>query len=595
MIMSNHEVIELLDDYSPMKPINRGQRNETVIEILSDDELDHDVFVDALNEDQYVDAELEEILGSKGVSSDKANSTKVSSVKKGPVPESRKLFISSSPIAKSIENDSIVDSTFSFSKTHAPEVKMASTSILDIDHWISDSDSDNDSSKPTKAVRSSTMPVTANTGFQKVNVVVDDILDTLSPISSSQPIPSSASKRPKVNMETPQRIVSATSKFSIIPSPLPPIPRVSKPKNQVTVPPTQSSQQFEFIIENQSQLQPKPKAKPRAKPKQTEEKQQLNKANRVTRSKEELLTEMTLVLSSTIIPKFKLEILTSTLYPSKYETSFEDLPVVYWKRRVKATYDKENDIFRPCEEKDIVEKNIVLYYSAEEFFRKVQENTLKHVINQAKVFYNSLLPVHEDCVITILIEGLELFINKIKNKEQKEYKESVIQRMNPDDIPRSQPKKRKADAMDDITMSSKSVEFILQKAQVELKIVTFPVRNASEGIMWLQSFTYTIAQALYDKFERNSSLANLPTIKSGKDTKSTFMQSIQQFKFMTESKTERLFMFFPSLKAIHDRFVSNGSIGKDSTGRNIIPPSTDVAMKNFFMAKDPNTAINESI
>ncbi|KAK6203426.1 uncharacterized protein RJT21DRAFT_139168 [Scheffersomyces amazonensis] len=501
-----------------------------------------------------------------------------------------KSTMPSSPIARAPENDSIVDSTFSFPSQPKNTYNAHNTSILDVHHWIS-SDSDSDGgfgdhtdNQPVLAKRSSTFPVTSQSNIPKPkpkpsSINYDEVIEVSSYLSSSQP-----NMVNRISSQTEVPPTTAGSNLTPIKSPELFVP--SSIEVQCSTP----SRKSKAIP-----IRPDPKPQTTTKPKgdDREYKAALAKANRVTRTKDELLSEMTIYLSKNHFRHFNKDEFESILAPTNlvfYED--DDLPLIYWKRLVSAKYDKAQDIFIPCQTTYITEKNIVIYYTAENFFDKIQNNLLKNDISRVK--RKNLPSNNEIPVITIVIEGLELFINKIKQKENRKYKEAVIQRMNPNDDNQQKSKKRKSDEVEDINLSSKEIEFILQKTEFEYNVVLFPVRNAKEAMIWLQSFTYTIAYALYDKFERNSSLSNIGTIRSGKDIKSTFLQTIQQFKLMTESKAERLYMFYPNVQALHKRLIEHGTLGQDESGRNIVPPSSDIAMRKFFTATDPHSAINES-
>lgn len=308
---------------------------------------------------------------------------------------------------------------------------------------------------------------------------------------------------------------------------------------------------------------------------------ELKHANRTHRTKDELLSEMILQISQELYnDQFEKEYMKQQFIETEIRPIENPLPIINWKRKVKANYDERKDVFIPCEPKETTENCTVLYYQAEELISKIRNG-----------FINNTIDACEGNII-ILVEGYQNYLTKAKNAENKRYTDAVKENLNKETGDNSQ-RSRKRNTGIEIDLTAKEIEHLLNKLQFELNLNIIPVKNNNDGIDWLLSFTYTIAFALYDKFERNSSLANLGVVKSGKDYKSTFIQSMNHFKLMTPLKSERLFGYYQSLQSIFDRFNKGKDLGKDDSGKTIVPPSTEKAMKNFFTSDDPNEIIND--
>jgi hypothetical protein len=101
-----------------------------------------------------------------------------------------------------------------------------------------------------------------------------------------------------------------------------------------------------------------------------------------------------------------------------------------------------------------------------------------------------------------------------------------------------------------------------------------------------------IGESRYSKFERNPTVANLGTVKSGDDARGTFLQSMQQFKLITKSSAEKLYVLYKSMHLLYAAMRTKGTLGKDPMNRNIVPPSVDKTMFKLFTADDPNSVIN---
>lgn len=310
---------------------------------------------------------------------------------------------------------------------------------------------------------------------------------------------------------------------------------------------------------------------------------ELKEFNRATRKKEELLAEMELHISESVYTR--LEDLVQDFQLRVIKASYT-LPVIFWKRNINAVYDKERDIFIPCHPRRVLEKTFVLYYHASVFFEKLRSSTLKADVSAAKQQALSMTP--NEYNVIIVVEGYDIILNKIKAYEQRLFKNQVLQGLNVEE----QRRRRKDDTEMSKYPSSSEVEHLVNRAQIDLKANIFMVRAKQESIMWLNSFTYMISQSLYDKFERNQGLANLGTVKSGADTKSTFLQSMKQFNLMTQAKADILYVLHQSLHLMYTKFRSQGTLGKDNLRRNIVPPSVDSSMNKFFTADDPDMVIN---
>ncbi|CAI5760598.1 unnamed protein product [Candida verbasci] len=313
---------------------------------------------------------------------------------------------------------------------------------------------------------------------------------------------------------------------------------------------------------------------------------ELNEVNKVTRKKEDIYQEMKLSVGSDLYSTFEKE---KSEFSSPLENGGFNIPVIFFKRVVKAIYNKEDDIFIPCKPKEIFEKTFVFYYQAKEFFIKLKNKQIDVEALSAVNIVN--LTSSDDIHIIIIVEGYDQLLNRIKAFEQRSFKNKVLTNMDVDKNNNTRSKTGNSDGELSEYPSSKEIDYLVNKLQIDLKLNFFMVRTMTDSISWLNSFTYTIGSSLYDKFERNKSLANLGSVRSGSDTKSTYLQSLQHFSLMTQKKTELLHVSYKSMRSLYDQFLNHGTLGKDQLGRNIVPPTVDKSMLNFFMADDPNNVI----
>ncbi|MDN6570356.1 MAG: hypothetical protein L0L22_05080 [Staphylococcus equorum] len=454
-----------------------------------------------------------------------------------------------------LANTSILNSSFSsITREDEPEptntAASSNTAILDVIHWLSDSGDESNlilrpATDTTNALKSNTTKVASFTN--KASVTTDHVMavdlriaELSDSIESSSPLQSS----PKKSVQIHRKVVQPAKKRGRDPLPMEPY-----------------------------------------------SKKELNEANKVTRKKEELLSEMVIQIPSLLYESdFENEYMKQIFVEPKVEKTNSNLPIISWKRKVKARYNAERDVFIPCEPTEINEKNIVIYYKAKEFVNSLIEGTISLFVDACKAeakHHNLSSGSH----IIIIVEGYVQFLTKIRNMEDKRYKKAVLDKLNPNDDNTGNKRLKKQE--DSVSLSPKEIDQLVNETQVRLNVNVFPVKNNKDAINWLQSFTYTIAYALYDKFERNISLANLGTVKSGTDTKSTYFQTVKQFRLMTEPKVEKLYGFYTSIFALYSRFQTNDTLGKDNFGKNIVPPSTESAMKKLFTSDDPNDVVHE--
>ncbi|KAI5968580.1 EME1 [Candida margitis] len=306
---------------------------------------------------------------------------------------------------------------------------------------------------------------------------------------------------------------------------------------------------------------------------------ELQEVNRVSRKKEELYAEMELYVCSKLHDSIKdySEDIKSKIVPFDSE-----VPLIYWKRNVKAEYIKEKDYFIPISAKKVAQRTFVLYYLAQDFLTKLHSQELKRDVTSAtEQMCNILVQKYH---VIIMVEGYDQLINKIQTYKQRQFRSQVLNG-------EEQAKRKKDDEQMSKFPEPAEIERLSNRAQLDLKVNIFTVRSRPEGVMWLNSFTYTIGSALYDKYERNKNLANLGAVRSGSDTKATFLQSFQHIPLMTHSKAQILQSSHASMYSIYSKLCTSGTLGKDATGKNIVPPSVDSTLLNFFTSDDPDKAI----
>lgn len=405
------------------------------------------------------------------------------------------------------------------------------------------------------------------------NLAHKNVLDAITWLSETDDEPSPAPKRRKFSLEVATQdrdsIVDSASTFL----------RKEGPKNPAK---DSFSDPISFTSSplKSSHRPPEPSHRP---PEPSYTAKQLRDANKVTRKKAELLGEMVVEISDMVTGKF--------FENGDIQAAFADLevravsdtyPTISWKRKVQASYDSRRDLFIPCELTEYRERILVVYYDAKELVKHIQDRSLDTIVRRVVARAQAENPAAEFHVI-ILVDGYDQYLAKIRNEENKRYKARVL----------GQPSLGALDhPVGEKDPTVKDIESIVQQTQIRLEVNIFPVRNGKEALTWLHSFTYTIAGRIYDKYERTS-LGTLGTVRSGTGSRSTFVQSMRQFRLMTEPKAERLLEHYPGLWRICQQLNGHGTLGQDSNGKNIVPPSVHAAMKVLFTSNDPEEVVYE--
>lgn len=324
-----------------------------------------------------------------------------------------------------------------------------------------------------------------------------------------------------------------------------------------------------------------------SKPKLTEKNvltdKEWREANKISRKKDEMLQEMIIEIALCLKDKIQTEYFDSVFTLPAVRSSYLEVPMVSWKRRIKANYNAEEDVFVPCEPREICERVVVLFYEAADLITKLQEDSLKEDIEQARRkarVEDPELSYH----LLLLVPGFKEYLRKLQAIEDRIYKEKMLSQLE-----QSQSRRRNEE---ELPITAKEAQSILVKTEVAEGINIFLAKNMEESIDWLHSFTHTIASSRYDKFERNPKQAMVGSVRLGSDKRSTYLELVKKFNLMTAQKAEKLYEFYPSPAALCERFASHDDLGTVN-GKNIVPPSVTVAMRRVFTSTDPSQVITE--
>lgn len=307
---------------------------------------------------------------------------------------------------------------------------------------------------------------------------------------------------------------------------------------------------------------------------------ELQQANKSNRRREELLAEMEFHVSESV---------NITLPGRRF---YSEVPMAFWERKATSIYDDDSDNFIPSKPYRYTEKTMLLFYAPEQFIEKANSG-LKEEMETAKEILRKRTDKQISSIVVIL--GWDLYINKLKNEENKEYRRRILgiqtKRRRVDGV---EPSSSQVEVTNEPTKlpSAREAEHLLNKVQLDLGTNIFAAKNEIELGEWVEYFTYAVAKSRYDKYTRNQEFGNVGYVKLGVDKHLTIVQSLRQFRLMTEQKAERVAQKYKSLYWIYLEYEKNETLGKDSN-RGFIPPSVDVALKKVFLGSDPEEVIFE--
>lgn len=312
-------------------------------------------------------------------------------------------------------------------------------------------------------------------------------------------------------------------------------------------------------------------------------------ANKATHKKEDILGEMIIETAVSLDEALDAEYFNEVFQLPTRRKTYSDIPLISWKRKATALYNQEEDMFVPCDAVEVCERVFVLYYEGSVLVDKITNNTLCDDLRVAKDRARLQDPLATHHFI-VMVCGLKEHLRKLQNVEDRIYRDKMLQRMSQTDTdtPVASQKRRRTEQTPKITATE--AQKAVYAAEVHLAVTIFPVRTCREAIDWLFTFTHTIGSSWYDKSQRYPTFTNMGTIRLGSDRRSTFMEMVKKFNLMTHPRAEKLYEFYSTAVALYNRYSVHESLGTVG-GKNIVPPSTNIAMRNVFTADDPNQVI----
>lgn len=314
-------------------------------------------------------------------------------------------------------------------------------------------------------------------------------------------------------------------------------------------------------------------------------KKDLNQVNKKKRKKE-LLNEMKVFISKNIYEKYFDNRDISNDF-DEFKIFVHDLkqPMIFWKRKTTAEFDENVDLFVPCSETDVVENCVIFFCTAEEMYKKIIENTFESEINDCFsdfLHYNQC----EELNKIVLVYKYSQLIKRLDNEKNSRYKREILKRLNTND--KTIIKKKKE--IEKI-LTTKEMDHILNLIQLKNKLNIISINSYEDIVKYLKSFTYSLSLSKYKNSKEKYTISNLNVIKLGNDSKSVFINSVSQFKLMTEFKSINLYKIHKSIYSLYNTLKKKGNLGDDFDKKNVVPPSVENAIKITLLSDNPDDLI----
>lgn len=282
----------------------------------------------------------------------------------------------------------------------------------------------------------------------------------------------------------------------------------------------------------------------------------LKQVNKIKKTKEDLTAEMiasfdTSLLSSLkcVNPNFSKFLepvgITTHLDPDTY-------PTIKFQRKVSAVYFSSAGVFVPVKPHIEYEGTLALFYDAKELPSLLEHNSLDKTLSYVSKKYRT-------SKIVIFLNGYSSYLQSITSKLNRQYVDKVRREIslqsqseqNMDDnanVKPSQPDKKKrkksrkakaAEQINTLQFTAEQIRAQLLHYEFNYNVHMFPIKGLKDLVTWIKSFGYTLSSRHIDNGERNIEFAHIGTVKSGKDASSSFLEMIQQFKFITPATAKR--------------------------------------------------------
>lgn len=324
-----------------------------------------------------------------------------------------------------------------------------------------------------------------------------------------------------------------------------------------------TEERLELMLERSKQLEP----------------EKLKKVNQFKHTKAELTEKITCCFTNTLHEK--LEAMDKEYYllvkPAKFEVIEELLPIIRFKRYVDSVLFKKKNTFIPIKSRHLFENFTILLYDSKDLIELFKRGIMKRQLNSIKSKYPGTK-------IAVWVLGYEQYLQSLKAKANRAYKEKVQRRLNPTANETSK-KKKNTENIEDMVQPS-HVKQKLLKYEVEHEFTFQSFKGLKDMLEWLKSIAYTLSSKYTDSFQRNGEISNIGKVKSGETPKDCMAMMLSQIKGMTESRAKK-FVYEGSYTSIGDLFDEIVA-GKSLTQSKVLRTDHERLIKKVLLSRNEN-------
>lgn len=353
-------------------------------------------------------------------------------------------------------------------------------------------------------------------------------------------------------------------------------------------------------------------------------KKDLAKANKASMTKEEKAKEMKIVIDEHIFEKLKLDVelltdetpqisvslveevlkehsqsikalkglqLDGVALPLEF-TKFKFLPqftlhLMLFKKTTTRLYSTSRKCFLPLETSyGILQDVAVVFIAAEELLETLESGEFYTQLARLKSLFSGIL----DQVVVAAYKYPEL-LSKARRRVNQEYTKQIRNEILRESQEPQSRKKRKSGPI----MTEEQIEAHVTDLTIGHGVHFFPVLGTADLISWVRSMAYSTNLSFYEKNSVTNWDASsvLGRFKTGKTSEETLSLALQQMKYVTKNKAEKMAAHYKNLYKMAKEVVEHKSVIADNEGRALANSGVTRTMLVLFGTANPDELLHE--
>lgn len=297
--------------------------------------------------------------------------------------------------------------------------------------------------------------------------------------------------------------------------------------------------------------------------------------------------------------------------------------IITWRRKVKSTYNDEEDQWEPTSGCRIVkERHVLIHLPAGDFAaiaavsRSASGSTVSRTVEEMKANLDahvfSIRRRFGDCIPVYLMESLRTWLKKNLNAKNREYTAGVRAQMaqTDGDVPTSSQargRKRKKPSSESLNLSHVTAD-IVDDLLLHLQLAHQPVLihhtpTPAESASQISALTQHLATRPYRVAQREFNLKSASfcmdsgQVRTGDDKKDTFVKMLQEVQRVTPSMAYGIVEEFHSIRKLVKGFDKHGNLLLEDVRKTVnkdgawsdkrLGPQISKRLFKVFMGRDP--------